>query len=90
MDLQRARKEIDKIDNSILDLLKQRLNIVKEIGLLKKKEGTAVLDPEREVKLLSKLEKKADENKLDPQLVKGIWDLILRNSRSSQEKIKEE
>lgn len=90
MELEKAREEIDEIDNSILSLLKRRVSIVKEIGLWKKKEGREVLDPEREEKMLAKLEKKAEASKLNPQFIRNMWDLILKNSRKSQEKVKEE
>ena len=88
MNLEKARKEIDKIDNSILDLIKQRLSIVSEIGAWKKREGIEVFDREREDRMLLELEKKAEGNNLDTQFIRGIWDLILDNSRKSQEKIK--
>ncbi|MDR1284677.1 MAG: prephenate dehydratase [Campylobacteraceae bacterium] len=51
------RKEIDKIDDDILKLLNQRMEFVKEIGVLKHTSGSSIYRPEREKEILDRLKK---------------------------------
>lgn len=55
--IEKLRNQIDKIDNQILNLLKNRSKLSLEIGILKKgKPGSENLfRPERQVKILSRL-----------------------------------
>lgn len=46
--LQQLRMEIDRIDQQMIGLFLQRMNIVDEIGKLKKSNGLAVEDKARE------------------------------------------
>ncbi len=55
--LEQLRKGIDEIDQKLLDLLNQRLDIVREIGHLKKHNQTAIYRPEREKAIIDRLEK---------------------------------
>ncbi|MDL2269283.1 shikimate dehydrogenase [Desulfosarcina sp. OttesenSCG-928-A07] len=49
------RRQIDDIDNTLLDLVNQRLNLARQIGALKKTSGNPVLDPDRESEVLNRL-----------------------------------
>ena len=54
--IEKLRNQIDKIDNQILNLLKNRSKLSLEIGILKRKPGSENLFcPERQVKILSRL-----------------------------------
>ena len=46
--LDKHRKEIDKIDDNIIELLEQRFNLVVEIGQYKKENNLPVFDAKRE------------------------------------------
>ena len=46
------RKQIDKIDNQIVDLLAKRMKVVKKVGQLKKKNNIPVLDKSRWQKVI--------------------------------------
>jgi monofunctional chorismate mutase len=48
MDLESARKEINKIDKDIVHLLEKRFNVVMEIGKYKKENNLPIYDEERE------------------------------------------
>ena len=54
-DLTNVRDNIDKIDNTILDLLKQRLALAKDIGQLKDESKRAKWDPLRERQIYERL-----------------------------------
>ena len=56
MNLEEIRNEIDKIDDKILTLLNKRYECVKEVGKWKQSRSHEIYVPEREKKLLSRLE----------------------------------
>lgn len=60
------RKQIDKIDESIINLLAKRMKIVEKIGLLKKKQNIPALDSARWKKVI----------KSKKGFVKKIWETI--------------
>lgn len=47
-DLNGLRKQIDEIDNGILDLFEKRIAVSREIGNVKRENGTETFDPSRE------------------------------------------
>jgi monofunctional chorismate mutase len=51
-DLNGLREEIDAIDARILDLLEQRIDVVREIGAYKKEHGLTISAPVRELEIL--------------------------------------
>ena len=53
--LEALRREIDKIDDAMHDLLKQRVEIVRQIGTLKGPSNAVIYRPEREAQLLRRL-----------------------------------
>jgi len=57
MSLDELRKQIDNIDQQIVNLLNKRCRVVAEIGKAKMKGGKKIYVPEREKQLLSRLEK---------------------------------
>ncbi|HPI98537.1 MAG TPA: chorismate mutase, partial [Synergistales bacterium] len=54
--LEELRKEIDFVDDAILDLLRKRMDIAEQIG--QAKGGDPVLDPVREKEVILRLERK--------------------------------
>ncbi len=55
MNLEHFRGEIDKIDDKILELLGQRMEIVKRVGKLKAQNNAPIYRPEREREILERL-----------------------------------
>ena len=55
MSLENHRREVDRIDREILQLIGQRLNVARSIGEAKQKTGAAVYSPQREEQLLRSL-----------------------------------
>ncbi len=52
-ELELMRKKIDEIDEKLLVLFKERLEVSKQIGILKKKYKMSIFDPEREKQIIS-------------------------------------
>ncbi|ADV45565.1 chorismate mutase [Nitratifractor salsuginis] len=61
MTLEALRKEIDRIDDQLLDLYNERLKIVEEVGRLKNSTGAPIYRPEREREILERLKRRNRE-----------------------------
>jgi chorismate mutase len=78
------RKKIDKIDENLILLLKDRIDLCKGIGEIKKENGLAVKDIRREDAVYVHIMAKALESGLDPQKVEAIFKQIIALSVSVQ------
>ena len=70
--LEIIRSKLDKLDNSLLLLIKYRTKLVKEVLRLKefKKE---IIDKKRINFILRKIHGKSKKLKIDPQITNRIW-----------------
>ena len=66
------RKKLDKLDNSLLMLIKKRSIVVKNVLNLKKYKSE-IVDKKRINFILNKIKKKSIQNKIDPKITKRIW-----------------
>ena len=57
--LQVLRDAIDGVDDELIKLLNQRMDHVKEVGLLKREESTTIYRPEREKAIIDRLTEKS-------------------------------
>ena len=75
-ELEKFRKRIDEIDETILELLIERANLAKKIGEIKKHEGLTFHVPEREREILERLLEKNKERFPEPALVRIFREII--------------
>ena len=70
--LNSLRKQLDKLDNNLLKIIKKRTNFVKQIMSLKvyKKQ---IIDKKRINKILSSIKMKSLKNNIDPKITNRIW-----------------
>ena len=59
--LSELREEIDSVDKKILDLFRDRMALSREIAKVKKANGMAILDVEREKDKLDKIAKNVED-----------------------------
>ena len=78
------RKQMDEINDNILNLLAERLEVSKKIGKYKEEDGLPVFDAKREAEIFEKLERDAEEKGLDKKHVLEVFELIIKNSREVQ------
>ena len=71
------RKEIDEIDERILHFLKDRVEICKTVGAIKRENGIPIRDQQREEEQYRNLMKRASELGLDPHEVKAVYREII-------------
>ena len=70
--LNSLRRELDKIDNSLLKIIHKRTKIVKKVLTLKsyKKE---IIDKKRISSILKKIKKNSLKKNIDPKITQRIW-----------------
>ena len=74
------RKDIDKIDEQILQLFEKRLTIVRHIADLKNQQNLPIRDTKRESTILDDVAVKAEKLGLDPELAKRFFRNIIELS----------
>jgi len=84
--IEKLRKEIDSIDDSIIQLLSKRKGIVKKISEIKKKKNKPIIDEGREQEIIGRIKKIAKENGVDENFIESVYEMIINNSRNEQEK----
>jgi chorismate mutase/prephenate dehydratase len=87
MSLEQLRAAIDGVDDRILDLLRERAELVGEVGRLKEKSGEAYYAPEREEALLRRL-CAANRSKLPESSLRSVYREILSSMRALEQSIK--
>ena len=70
--LSKIRFELDKLDNSLIKLIKIRTNLVKKVLALKEKKNQ-IVDQKRIKFILKNIRKKSLENDIDPKITQRIW-----------------
>ena len=70
--LNKIRLKLDKLDNSLIKLIKQRTNLVNEVLKLKDKKKE-IVDNKRIKIILKNIRKKSLANKIDPKITTRIW-----------------
>ena len=70
--LNKIRLKLDKLDNSLIKLIKKRTNLVNQVLKLKDKKKE-IIDNKRIKIILKNIRKKSIVNKIDPKITDRIW-----------------
>ena len=70
--LSKIRSELDKLDNSLIKIIKRRTNLVKKVLALKEKKNQ-IVDQKRIKLILANIRKKSLKNNIDPKITNKIW-----------------
>ena len=70
--LDKIRFELDKLDNSLIKIIKKRTNLVKKVLALKENKNQ-IVDHKRINKILNNIKKKSLKNNIDPRITNRIW-----------------
>ena len=70
--LSKIRKELDKLDNSLIKIIKKRTGLVKKVLLLKERRNQ-IVDQKRINLILRNIKKKSLKNNIDPKITNKIW-----------------
>ena len=66
------RVKLDKIDNSLINIIKKRTLLVKKVLLLKDHKNQ-IVDKKRIKFILNQIRKKSLKSKIDPRITNRIW-----------------
>ena len=70
--LNKIRKELDKLDDSLIKIIKKRTNLVKRVLALKEKKNQ-IVDQKRIYLILKNIKEKSIKHKIDPKITNKIW-----------------
>lgn len=86
MTLEALRREIDRVDARLLQMLNQRARLALHVGSLKKRHGRRLFDPRRERAILRQVTH-ANHGPLSAQAVRAIYREILRQIRRLEQSV---
>ena len=66
------RKKLDKLDVSLINIIKKRSKIVEEVLKLKKYKNE-IVDKKRIQQILKQIKRKSIQRKIDPKITNSIW-----------------
>ena len=70
--LSKIRLQLDKLDNSLIKIIKKRTNLVKKVLALKEKKNQ-IVDKKRIKAILKNIKNKSIKNDIDPKITNKIW-----------------
>ena len=73
----KIRNKLDKLDNSLLNILKRRTNLV-NLVLKNKQHKKDIIDRKRIAIILKNISKKSKQKKIDPIVTRKIWISMIR------------
>ena len=77
------RKLIDEIDLKIADLIEERVELAKKIGLIKTEKGMPIIQPEREAEIIQNMKKTMSS--ISPESIGAVWKEIIKACRMMEE-----
>ena len=84
-EIEELRKEVDKIDDQIIDALSQRARICRNIGLVKKKKGLPIKDYSRENDIYKRVKQMAKKFGLNCVQLEAVYREIVNMCSVVQE-----
>ena len=72
----KVRKELDKLDNDLLDIIKKRSKLV-DIVVKNKQFKKDIIDKKRIKIILKNISKKSKNKKIDPKITNKIWKAMI-------------
>jgi chorismate mutase len=83
----KLRMQIDGYDEKLLEIIGNRMQIVDQIGLLKKEKNVAILQNQRWNEILTKMTSEGKEIGLSPEFIMQLFKAIHQESINHQEKV---
>jgi chorismate mutase len=73
----KIRRSLDKLDNSLLEIIKKRIKLV-DLVIKNKKFKKDIIDNKRIGIILKNISRKSKNKKIDPIITKKIWKAMIR------------
>ena len=85
--LEDSRKQIDDIDNDLIDLIYRRTSLAKDIVFAKQYLGMEIYDKDREKSIHDKINKLAIDKNIDEEIISQIMNMLTILSKNEQKEI---
>lgn len=85
--IEKFRSELDDLDEELINVISRRMELVREIGAVKKDKNIAVLQPERFRAMREALSRRAAKNELSPEFISLFLEAVHQESITQQERI---
>jgi monofunctional chorismate mutase len=83
-EIKNLRADIDRLDQKILKLLKQRIHVTQKIGKIKKSNRSNILDTQRESEIIANLLETGENLKIKDDFIVSLWRQIIEYSYKVQ------
>lgn len=83
--LEKQRAEIDAIDREIVALFERRMQVVVDVARIKKENGIAILDENREKEVIAKVQSYLKDDHLKEELAEA-YETLMKVSKDYQKK----
>ena len=83
--LEKQRAEIDAIDREIVALFERRMQVVVDVARIKKENGIAILDANREKEVITKVQSYLKDDTLKEELAEA-YETLMKVSKDYQQK----
>lgn len=80
MDIEDLRREIDRLDQELLQIFNARASLALKIGEIKKDLGLPVYDPHREKKIFDRM-RAANPGPLEDEAIVRLFERVIDESR---------
>ncbi|TVS04026.1 MAG: chorismate mutase family protein [Rhodobacteraceae bacterium] len=81
------RAEIDRIDQALVALLRERVGCIDRAVTLKQGEGLPARIESRVAEVLAKVRREAERNGVEPELVERLWSDLIEWSIAREERV---
>ena len=71
------RKQLDRLDNSFLNLVKKRTKLVDKV-LSNKRYKKDIIDRKRIKMIIKNIKRKSKQKKIDPKITEQIWKAMIK------------
>lgn len=85
--LEPYRRKIDALDKDIIELLRKRYEVIREVGHLKAREGLPAIIQERVDEVRENAAKMGAEKNIDPNIVRELYAKLIAHSCEVEEEI---
>ncbi len=85
--IENFRQQIDEFDEEIIQLIAQRMNLVREIGYVKKDKNVAIFQPERWRALAEACRRRAEKGDLSREFISLFLEAIHQEGINQQERV---
>lgn len=78
--IEELRNQIDQIDQKLLEVIKERIAVMRQIGEMKKSQNIEIRDFEREDTKIAMLKQQAAELNIPENIILAVWNVFFENS----------